>query len=106
MPDELSNADELTPSATTYRELRGVYKGFAKSVETILRASIPHGNPIHSIQSRAKSVASFERKAGKIRSNEPSTAKYPDPLREITDLTGVRVITFFPKTIEVVRRIV
>ena len=31
--------------------------------------------------------------------SDPNAPKYGDPLREITDLAAVRVITFFPRTV-------
>jgi predicted RNase H-like nuclease/ppGpp synthetase/RelA/SpoT-type nucleotidyltranferase len=44
-----------------------------------------------SVSGRAKSVASFAAKAAR---QIDGTPVYPDPLREITDLIGVRVITY------------
>jgi ppGpp synthetase/RelA/SpoT-type nucleotidyltranferase/Tfp pilus assembly protein PilF len=102
----LNTEDYARSAADSYRDIRNLHESFADVVIAILRASVPEGNPLHSIEGRAKTVESFERKARKLQSNDSSKPKYVEPLREITDLTGVRVITFFPKTIEVVRQTV
>lgn len=52
-----------------------------------------------SVGGRTKSVASFAEKAGRTRDGRPL---YADPLREIGDLLGVRVITFVADDVEVV----
>lgn len=49
-------------------------------------------NTIHTSESRAKAPSSFERKCQKL--NESGGIKYPNPLKEITDLAGVRIIVF------------
>jgi predicted RNase H-like nuclease/ppGpp synthetase/RelA/SpoT-type nucleotidyltranferase len=52
-----------------------------------------------SVAGRAKSVASFAEKASRTRDGR---LLYPDPLRDIGDLLGVRVITFVAGDVEVV----
>jgi predicted RNase H-like nuclease/ppGpp synthetase/RelA/SpoT-type nucleotidyltranferase len=52
-----------------------------------------------SVGGRAKSIASFAEKASRTRDGRPL---YPDPLRDIGDLLGVRVITFVAGDVEVV----
>src|SRR5690606_34921114 len=59
----------------------------------------------HSIEARAKSLESFGKKASKTLESDPSRPKYRDPLRELTDLTGVRVITFLSRTVDEVCRV-
>jgi predicted RNase H-like nuclease/ppGpp synthetase/RelA/SpoT-type nucleotidyltranferase len=44
-----------------------------------------------SVTGRAKSVASFAAKAARLEDGAPA---FPDPLRDITDVVGVRVITY------------
>lgn len=55
---------------------------------------------VHSVQFRAKDPRSFGRKAAKPSDADPNKPKYSDPLHEITDLSATRVITFFPRTID------
>jgi putative GTP pyrophosphokinase len=38
--------------------------------------------------------------------SDPAKPKYPDPLKEVTDLAGIRVITFFPRTVAQVDAVV
>jgi len=54
---------------------------------------------VHSVQHRAKDPKSFGRKAAIPADNDPNTPKYPEPLVQITDVAGVRIITYFPETI-------
>ena len=55
---------------------------------------------IHSIEARAKDPVSFGRKARKPAKDDPNTPMYPSPLKQITDLAAIRIITFFPRTID------
>lgn len=55
---------------------------------------------VHSVQFRPKDPASFGRKAAKPSDTDPLQPKYPKPLDEISDLSATRIITFFPRTIE------
>jgi putative GTP pyrophosphokinase len=57
---------------------------------------------VHSVQFRAKEPASFGRKASEPSESNPEQPKYRDPLKEVTDLSATRVITFFPRTIELI----
>ncbi len=52
------------------------------------------------IQGRAKDEESFGKKASAPSRVDPNRPKYQDPINEITDKAGVRVITFFPKTVD------
>lgn len=51
-----------------------------------------------SVSARAKSVESFAHKCSRVGAS--GSPKYPDPLNEITDLVGIRVITYIPDTVE------
>ncbi|NUN08629.1 MAG: hypothetical protein HUU54_05575 [Ignavibacteriaceae bacterium] len=65
---------------------RKQYETFAKTLEQILTAAANIYAPLSIVQVRAKNVSSFAEKI--IRKN-----KYKDPLRDITDLCGARIIT-------------
>lgn len=82
-----------------YRGNRGLFEAFANIVRDILRISIPPQYQIHSLEARAKDIESFGSKAQKASDADLTKPRYADPLRDITDLAGVRVIVFFPKTI-------
>ena len=55
---------------------------------------------MHSVQERAKDPESFGRKASKPAKDDPSKPMYPHPLVQITDLAAVRIIAYFPRTLE------
>lgn len=79
-----------------YRRIRGTYQDFAGTVEDILVRSLKHAEVlVHSIESRAKEIDSFGKKAASPDPEDPERPKYENPLRDITDLAAARVITFF-----------
>jgi ppGpp synthetase/RelA/SpoT-type nucleotidyltranferase len=55
---------------------------------------------VASIEARAKALDSFYQKAITPAIGAPDQPKYPDPITQVTDLAGARVITFFPKTVD------
>ena len=69
-------------------QLREVTEGFVEMVTTLLDDA---GINYLSVTGRAKSVASFAAKADRTVDGRPL---YTDPLEEITDQIGVRVITY------------
>lgn len=91
-------------SLLEYVAVRDLYASFAEAIKKILEAAL-NEHPIHTVQSRAKDFDSFSGKASKT---DPDTGdlKYADPLREITDLAGVRVITYVPQTIRDVEDVI
>ncbi|WP_085244493.1 GTP pyrophosphokinase [Mycobacterium paraense] len=84
-----------------YRRVRGTYQDFASIIKDILVRSLNHQNVlVHSIESRAKEIASFGKKATRPDPSDPENPKYPNPIHDITDLAAARVITFFLSTLE------
>src|SRR5882724_8189969 len=84
-----------------YAKVRNKYQEFALAVKNILREAIERKQlNVHSIESRAKSLESIGSKSMRPSEEDPRLPKYKDPLREITDLAAVRVISFFPRTIK------
>jgi predicted RNase H-like nuclease/ppGpp synthetase/RelA/SpoT-type nucleotidyltranferase len=69
-------------------ELRAATDRFVALVTTLLDDA---GINYLSVTGRAKSLASFAAKAGRTRDGAPL---YPDPIRDVTDQIGVRVITY------------
>lgn len=90
-----------------YQKVRPLYKQFAWAINAILRQSLINtGIKVASIEDRAKTIDSFGDKASEPSATNPNLPKYKDPLREITDLAGVRIITFFPRIIHDVDSII
>src|SRR5437879_834192 len=91
----------------SYQARRHIYELFTFEIERILKVALTRQNiKVASIVGRAKDVESFGKKASKLSPLNPDLPKYDDPINEITDLAGVRVITFFPKTIDEVDKII
>ena len=86
-----------------YRRVRPRYEDFANVVKEILvQALRTRGIAVNSVEPRAKDPESFGTKASTPSEDVPGTPKYPEPLEDITDLAGVRIITFFPRTVGMV----
>lgn len=77
-----------------YADLAAAAKRIAE--EALSRRSIRS----HSIEARAKDPASFGRKAAKPSKLDPNRPMYSKPLEQITDKAAIRLITFFPRTIQ------
>jgi len=76
-------------------ELQPLYRLFASKVQELV-CSILKANDIvpHSVTSREKTGTSLKEKMTR------DGKAYEDPLHEITDLAGVRIITYFPKDVD------
>ena len=99
-------ATRLDPSALLreavkrYEELRPLYGAFCVHVRQLVTAEIAGRSiKIHSIEARTKSLESFERKIKRLLGAHRDSRRAPDPIKMVTDMAGVRVITFFPKTV-------
>jgi len=90
-----------------YVKVRPTYEAFSGILKNILEECLASKQiQCHSIEARAKTLQSFADKASKPCSDNPDKPKYENPLVDIKDLAGVRVITFFPKTIDKVDAVV
>jgi ppGpp synthetase/RelA/SpoT-type nucleotidyltranferase len=96
--------DHAAEAGGEYARLFGTYDDLVKAIRSVLHTCLSE-LPIHTIQGRAKDMKSFLKKAAKPSKEDPSQPKYPNPLDEITDLAGLRVITYFPDAIEAVERV-
>ncbi len=90
-----------------WETLRPLYEDFCRLVRQILAERIrERGVRIHSIEARVKSAASVQRKILKTLAAKRSPQAIENPLRGVTDLAGVRVITFFPRTLSAIDTII
>lgn len=92
---------------TKYTSVKSRYEEFTRKMELVLK-EILHANKIkvHSVTSRAKGEDSFLRKAQKTNPDDPNKPQYSDPLNEVTDLAGVRIITYLLETVELVSNLI
>lgn len=82
-----------------YLRVRSRYVDLSAKIASILKEALARRNLIyHSIMFRAKSEESFEEKAKLPDPENPKEPRYNDPLNDITDKAGVRVITYLIKT--------
>lgn len=82
----MASAEKVREAVEWYAARRPSYEALAKRVESILREALEAKSfKYHHISARAKEVASYKKKASK--------QKYVEPIREITDMAGVRVVT-------------
>ena len=81
-------ADPVTAYATQHPELTRAAEQWTALVTSILDDA---GINYLTVTGRAKTISSFAAKAARVENGEPS---FTDPLTEITDQIGVRVITY------------
>ena len=86
-----------------YIKIRPLYQDFSAAAKSILVDILGAANVRYpSIEARAKGIESFGDKASRASEQDPAKPKYPNPLEEITDMAGVRVITYLPQAVECV----
>jgi len=90
-----------------YRAVQAVYEALAGTIRDILQTAFREkGLFIHSIEARGKSLESFGAKCRESSEDDQNRPKYPDPLKQVTDLAAVRVITFFLDVVGLVDEVV
>lgn len=94
-----------TRAYEAYGAVRERYIRYAAAVESILRMAL-RGLPIHNISARAKDPERFAEKAAKPDPDNPQQPKYLDPINQIEDLAGARVITYVLRTLKEVEQVV
>lgn len=103
VPADPPDDDAMSRLVRIYAEGHGALEeatdGFVMMLTDLLDQS---GINYLSVSGRAKGVASFATKAGRMREGRPM---FPDPLRDITDQIGLRVITYLRGDVDVVARV-
>jgi putative GTP pyrophosphokinase len=70
-----------------YAQNRGLYKKLSEKIAVIITELLEESNlTVHAITNRAKDVDSFKRKI--------ANDKYNDPISQITDFSGIRIIAY------------
>ncbi len=88
-------------AAAAYREVRPLYLEFARCIKGLLDEALRSSDvKTQSVEYRAKTLDSFAKKAATVHPLDPSRPKYEDPLHDIKDMAGVRVVTFLPTAVE------
>jgi putative GTP pyrophosphokinase len=91
-PDTTATTHDGSPDSwgATYRLSLGTWEDFTARIERLIQdLLVDHQIDVVRLESRTKTVESF---VGKLRRKE---SKYPKPLDQVTDLAGVRVVTYY-----------
>ncbi len=84
-----------------YKKLKPTYDNYTVRLKLLIESLLIAENiNYHLIEGRAKDVESFREKIRR------KTSKYSNPLKEITDLCGLRIIVYYQKDIEIIDRII
>ena len=75
----------------------------AKKLENDIRGNVGSYPRIDRVSVRAKSVPRF---CAKARKREGGKRKYTDPIRQIQDQIGARIVTYYPEDVDRVSTIV
>lgn len=94
MKDQKTAAD-----IEAYSSVRKHYEKLARYVYDLVEDQIDR-TIVHKIEYRAKEIDSFRKKCSKI--GQDGAPRYPEPLKDLTDLAGVRVIVFVRDNVDVV----
>jgi putative GTP pyrophosphokinase len=90
-----------------YQKVRDLYLRFSDVVKKILIETVNNSCiKVASIEARAKTIESFANKATLPSESNPLQPKYRNPMTDITDFAGVRIITFFPRTVQEVNDVI
>jgi putative GTP pyrophosphokinase len=88
-------------AAAAYREKRALYSDFALRLKNVLQDALENSDiKTQKVDARVKTIESFARKAGTPFPLDPTRPKYEDPLNDIQDMAGLRVITYLPAAVE------
>ncbi len=82
-----------------YQQVRPLFARYCQELKTILKEGVKPLSPLGEVQGRAKTVASFAEKILR-------KGKYEDPLTEMTDLCGVRVVVQTTAEVDTVCRFI
>lgn len=90
-----------------YKIRRPLCTEFVNTLKRILN-DILSNNPlkIHSVEGRVKTVEGFIEKASRPSDNNPDKLKYDNPLDQINDQSGIRIIVFLPSDVDKINEII
>lgn len=84
-----------------YKNIRPLYESFTSKLHQLLEELIDSdGIDIVIMESRAKDIDSFQEKI------ERDDKDYSDPVNEITDLSGLRIITYYNKDVDAICKLI
>ena len=95
----MSNVEKKQQYLEWYKKNNTLYLACAETIERLIKVLLTESNtPYHSIESRIKTEESFL--------NKCLNEKYQDPVSEITDVCGLRIITYTSHDVDTIRQII
>ncbi len=96
-----NKSSPLRDPVEQYNARLSIFENFSREVSRILDSALRKaGTRPQSVTWRAKDATSFRRKL------EVEEGRYNDPLSQVTDLAGVRVIVYYPSDVDKVANLV
>jgi ppGpp synthetase/RelA/SpoT-type nucleotidyltranferase len=87
-----------------YKKVFPIYESFTLTLYELIKKFLGNRNlKYYTIEHRAKDYKSFGAKSSIPSDEDPNSPKYDDPLKQITDISGIRVITYFLDTISLIQ---
>lgn len=91
----------IDPAIEKFEQQRHEYLRFTSKLEVLVRDLLAAEKiDVHLLESRTKDVASFRDKVAK------TSKTYRDPLTEITDLCGLRVIAYYQDQVDAIEKLI
>lgn len=107
MTDEFDFENHKKTAINEYTKKRPLYEKFSGKVKSVLKKCLGEKSiKYQSVEARAKSVKSFGLKASLQSKDNPNKPKYLNPIEDIKDMAGVRIITFFLKTLDEIDKVI
>lgn len=95
----MSNIEKKQQYIDWYKKNNTLYLACAETIERLIKVLLKEGNALyHSIESRIKTEESFL--------NKCLNERYQDPISEITDVCGLRIITYTNHDVNMIREII
>jgi len=96
----MSASELISKQIQDYENCRLSYEAFSLKLKELLRLIVEANDlKIHSIEARTKTVDSFHEKITRLGKT------YHDPLKEVPDLCGCRIITYYSDEVSMIAEI-
>jgi putative GTP pyrophosphokinase len=106
-PKKFDFTEHSAEAVARYLPFHGFYRDLAYSAKRITEEALRKADiRVGSVEARAKDPVSFGKKASKPSESDPNKPRYPNPFVDITDLAAIRIITFFPRTIPAIDKVI
>jgi putative GTP pyrophosphokinase len=92
---------DVDEQVALFEQKRSVYIAFTRKLKALVEEILENADiKYHVVESRTKSIESFRDKITRV------TKQYSQPLDQITDLTGIRIIVYYLEDVDAVCRLI